>query len=235
MVMAVSPKLPAFWPQCPLAWFVHADKQFALSGITSESTKLSHIMGQLDAETIKENSDLFTNVDFVPGDLKKFKDEMIRRYTPSSSELLDKLSAIELGDMQPSKLLLKIRQLAGNIYPEHFIFDTWLKKLPSNVFQSICAVSDPSSHNDIQTNNNLALRANCCLLAPTIPPIVASSQASLSQSPLSQPQMTNAVHSFRRAQPNRQICFYHRKFGQRARNCVAPCSYIPKNTLLGQQ
>jgi hypothetical protein len=47
-VARVAVPLPPFWPERPDVWFSQTDSQFAIAGITSETTKFHYVVSQLE-------------------------------------------------------------------------------------------------------------------------------------------------------------------------------------------
>ena len=45
-------RLPTFWPDRPGLWFAHAEAQFALAGVTSETTKFHYVISQLPIQQL---------------------------------------------------------------------------------------------------------------------------------------------------------------------------------------
>ena len=60
-VAAVSVKLPPFWPDKAVLWFVQAEAQFLLRNITTDKTKFAHVMTMLDSKTAEYAMDIIRN------------------------------------------------------------------------------------------------------------------------------------------------------------------------------
>lgn len=45
---AVSVKMPPFWTDKPAVWFAQVKAQFAIAGITSDTTMFNYVISQLD-------------------------------------------------------------------------------------------------------------------------------------------------------------------------------------------
>jgi len=50
-VAAVAIKLPTFWPNQAEVWFMQAEAQFTIRGITADDTKYYHLLASLDQDT----------------------------------------------------------------------------------------------------------------------------------------------------------------------------------------
>ena len=51
-INAASLKLPTFWTKKPIFWFIRAEAEFDLRGITAQRTKFSHVLRALDDDAI---------------------------------------------------------------------------------------------------------------------------------------------------------------------------------------
>jgi hypothetical protein len=60
-IYRVAVRLPPFWPDRPALWFAQAEAHFELAAITSEKTKFSHIISQLDHRHAAEVEDVITS------------------------------------------------------------------------------------------------------------------------------------------------------------------------------
>ena len=55
--MPATVKLPEFWPLKAALWFARADAEFAAKGVTTESTKYSHVVACLPVEVADRVTD----------------------------------------------------------------------------------------------------------------------------------------------------------------------------------
>lgn len=137
----VSIKLPPFWPDKPTLWFAQLDGQFALSKVTSDTTKFYHAISVLDYKYASEVEDIITKPP-ASDKYETLKKELIARLSSSKQERLKQLTMKEeLGDRKPSQFLRHIRSLAGADYPDEFIRHLWTSRLPT-MLQSIVAFQD---------------------------------------------------------------------------------------------
>ena len=107
---AVTVKLPTFWPAQPTIWFAQAEAQFALRGISSDSTKYYHVLAALDQDTAVRISDVILN---VPANdkfdsLKKRLLQTFELQETDRAEQLLILASAGLGDRTPSQLMEEI-------------------------------------------------------------------------------------------------------------------------------
>ena len=112
---AVTVKLPTFWPAQLTIWFVQAEAQFTLHGISSNSTKYYHVLAALDQDTAVRISEVILN---VPANdkfdsLKKRLLQTFELQETDHAEQLLILVSTGLGDRTPSQLMEEILQLLG--------------------------------------------------------------------------------------------------------------------------
>ncbi|XP_037564624.1 uncharacterized protein LOC119444272 [Dermacentor silvarum] len=171
------------------------------------------------------------------------QETLIRRLTPSELERLRQLlNDTDLGDRTPSQLLRHMQRLVGSVtgLDSTLLREIFLQRLPSHVrvalatvaekdigkmaaiADAIMAAANPSaSVANVQVksasapspNEFLELREEIARLTETVAALQARTSRPLEQRS-AQPQ-----------QPRLRWCWYHRKHGDAARKCVAPCGY----------
>jgi len=81
-VYRVAVRLPPFWPDRPAVWFVQAEAQFELAGITRQRTKFNYVVSQLSQQQAVEVEDIITSPpEQEPYD--RLKAELVRRLSTS--------------------------------------------------------------------------------------------------------------------------------------------------------
>ena len=82
-VSRISVKPPPFWRDRPALWFAQLEAQFTLAGITTEATKYSYVIANLDERYAKEVEDLLS---MPPTDTPytKLKTELIHDIYPGA-------------------------------------------------------------------------------------------------------------------------------------------------------
>lgn len=152
-VTAVSVKLPPFWDRNPATWFIQAEAQFHLSGITSQSTKFYYVIAALSPSAAEEVYDIIAS---PPADTPydKLKSALLKRTTCSDRARLQQLlSAEELGDRRPTQLLRRMKQLLGDgaaSTSDGFLRELFLQRLPKNV-QMVLATTTNLSTDELAT------------------------------------------------------------------------------------
>ncbi|XP_063898328.1 uncharacterized protein LOC135119011 [Helicoverpa armigera] len=133
----VAVKLPPFWSDRVAIWFEQAEAQFLLAGITTDITKYSYILSQIDTKIVGEIEHIFINPP-AEGKYEKLKEALMKRFSISEEQRLRQLlSDEELGDRKPSQFLRHLRSIAGKTLSDDNILRQ-LRRLPQHA-QSILA------------------------------------------------------------------------------------------------
>ncbi|XP_049312230.1 uncharacterized protein LOC125778461 [Bactrocera dorsalis] len=137
-------RLPQFLPSDPDLWFTQIDGLLHINRITSDVSKYYTVITALDAETLRQVSDVARNPPDT-GKYDKLKKELIARFSESKEKQLMKLlTGIELFNKKPSQLLREMRDLAGNNVSNEALSTLWLQRMPNNVrcILSACKSTD---------------------------------------------------------------------------------------------
>lgn len=201
MAAAVSIKLPPFWHGSPAAWFIQAEAQFALRGITADETKYYHVVAILDTETAHRALSILAAPpsDNKYGTLKNFLLSAFDKTDEERAALLFNLTG--LGDSKPSELMDRMLSLLGHHEPCFLFRHIFLSQLPEYVRTSLA--NSKNKHNP----RALALEADQL--------VIASGQIA--------PHVHHVRHN--RVTQQTDVCFYHKKFGRDARKCMEPCKF----------
>lgn len=234
-VASVAVKLPEFWKSDPAMWFAQAEAQFALAGVTKDITKFNHIVAKVDQTVLRHVSDLVAN----PPENQKYeaiKTRLLSRFEMSPQEKLEKLLvSCDLGDMKPTHLLAKMQDLASGLkVDDNLMKMLFLQRLPSNV-RPILTIHDgtlaklaemadklvDSGHSHVAATQSAAsstdeIIAQIAFLTAEIQKLKASCGSRNRSS--SRARSTSGERS-------REICWYHFKYGDRARQCREPCKF----------
>lgn len=205
-----STKLPQFWPTNPRAWFIQAEAQFAIREINADDIKYWHVVAALDRDIAASCTPILEG---APSKHKYpyLKRKLMERFELSDAERADKLLDIrDLGDRRPSELADLILQLNGS-NDEHFILRRiFMRALPVTLRNALST----STASDLR---GLAREADRALSTTGHrEPAVNSLQ------PDSESLDLDAVTRRR----TRTLCFYHRKWGVRAKRCEQPCEWV---------
>lgn len=240
---SVAVKLPDFWKSDPAMWFAQAEAQFVLAGVTRDETKFYHIIAKVDQTVLCHISDLVAN----PPQTNKYdaiKERLLNRFEMSPQAKMEKLlNSCDLGDMKPTHLLAKMQDLAAGLRVEENLMKMlFLQRLPQNI-RSVLAIHDG-------TLSKLAEMADK-MLESTFPNVAAAtvptSTAVPNQEELSEQIafLTAEIRKLKSAGRSRsrstsrarrvsesdqaETCWYHRVYGNRARQCRSPCRFQLKS------
>lgn len=245
-VCRVAVKLPPFWAESPEVWFAQVEAQFSLARITQDRTRYDYVVAHLDSRYAAELRDVLAS---PPADdcYLHLKRELIRRLSPSDDEKVRQLLQHEaLGDRKPSQLLRFMRALAGSTpVDDSLLRIMWLDRLPSHA-QAILQVQPNLPLDQLAEIADRVVEAS-----PPPPPLfvhaagapqptpelasrideiarqVDSIQRHLDQRPTLRPgkrPQSRGRNTDSSQENDDGRCYYHRRFGDRARKCQPPCS-----------
>lgn len=251
LVQRIAVRLPAFWFDKPAVWFAQAEAQFALSNIRAELTKYYHVISNLDVRAASEVEDI---INAPPAELPytNLRRTLIERLSSSEEQRVRQLlHDEELGDRKPSQFLRHLKSLAGPIVIQpNLLRQLWLRRLPTQV-QTVLATRPELSLEQISD------LADKIVEISTLPAVhaVAPAQGEVDQSVSSEilialknlslevnelrsrrdrtPQRSRDSRSRSRRRSNSRsdkLCWYHSRFGDKARRCLSPCEGNAKDS-----
>lgn len=190
----------------------------------------------------------------APTPYTNLKSALINRNTLSERQRLEQILSREtIGNRKPSEFYRHLRQISGDskLVTDELIKSLWLRNLPPQIHQSLIS----SGKNDV---NELSSLADTLfeVVQNTSPSVFATSSggsfsedrlvrletqiATLAKT-LETMNMSNSSHGRNRsrsrsgkrrdtsAHGSDRMCFYHRRYKDKARKCVSPCSYKSEN------
>ena len=248
-VATVSMKLPPFWSADPEVWFAQVEAQFATRRVTSQKTQFEYVVSSLGPEFATEVRDLLLR---PPADnpYATLKAELIKRTAASEQRKLQQLiSGEELGDRKPTQLLRRMQQLLGDRAADAtFLRELFLQRLPPNVRMVLASTADTMDLNTLADMADKVIEvANPSVAAISGPPqpdladyehlkaeVARLTQLVASLTTRRRRSRSRGRHPRSPAPQDLQqqdsptttsICWYHRKFGERARKCQPPCNW----------
>lgn len=253
----VSIKFPPFWPEEPDLWFSQIEAQFGLNRITSESTRYSYVVANLEGRWANEIKDLIRT---PPANepYSTVKKALVDRLSKSAAQRVRQLiGEAELGDNSPSQFLRRLKSLAGSTPVNDEIMRTlWLQRLPHQVQAILQAQPDTLKIEDLATIADRIVEAipvtpTSVVYATSAPPSQQTEISDLSQTlklltekiekiELKIEQISkNQSRRFRGRSRSRtsknadgesDLCYYHQNFGDKAYKCEKPCNYNSTNS-----
>ena len=251
-VSAVSVKIPPFWSADPEVWFVQVEAQFSTRNITSQKTMFDHVIAALAPEIAMEIRDLLLSPpDDHPYDV--LRTQLIKRTAASEQRRLQQLlTSEELGDKKPSQLLRRMQQFLGDSAgpnPDNkFLRELFLQRLPSNVRMVLASAGDMSMEALAQLADKIMEVATPTVSAVHISPLATEveqlrTEIAHLKDALASLQLPSAQRHTPHSRPSSRagsrsssptptpagdksaLCWYHRRFGDRAKKCVSPCNW----------
>ncbi|GFU03454.1 transposon Tf2-11 polyprotein [Trichonephila clavipes] len=238
-------------------WIAQCDHAFTFSGISSDDTKYSALVANLNAETLSYVSDIVLS----PPNSDKYhtlSQRLITQFSDSETQKIKKLlTDLHLGDEKPSHLLRKMKELSNGQLQDDFLQSLWFQRMPPHIQTVLSASSEPLDKLAIiadKVSEVVGASSTICA-ATTVPPPSQSSSCSaqptmdslsrqIQELYLQVAELTRERNSSRhqRYSSNRRrshsrsrsvnrgsgICYYHRRYKEQARKCVSPCAFVQK-------
>ncbi|XP_077976158.1 uncharacterized protein LOC144432025 [Styela clava] len=204
---AVSLKLPIFWTKNPAVWFHQVEAQFAVRNITTDETKYHYVVAALDENTAASILNVLNN----PPETNKYQDlkeKLTTKCSLTDPERAARLCSMPgLGDGTATELMDNMLALYPVGKTPDFLFRyLFVSHLPPDVRSQLTDILTTTG-DDFR---KLAKKADDILTAKGY-------------------EVTNAVQktsSFKPSHVLSEMCFYHRKFGKKAKKCRPPCSFV---------
>lgn len=212
---AVSLKLPEFWESSASAWFAQTEAQFALREITADDTKYYYVVSALGSSTASRVVSLLKR---PPAERKydTLKEHLLKTFELSDAERASRLFSLHgLGDSKPSELMDRMLDLLGEHKPDFLFLHLFLRQLPTQVRAALANTA-------ITDCRELAAEADKFFLASQQHCAAALPAGAVPETP--NDHMLAAAATPRRQQSS-GLCFYHAKFGPKAKRCRSPCSF----------
>jgi len=219
-------------------WFAQIEAQFALGGITNDTTKYYHVISAVDTEILTQVTDIIQR----PPETNKYdtlKVRLISFFTDSEEKKLRKLlSEVELGDRKPSALLNEMQRLGGYALSAELFKSLWLQHLPaatqsclavtngtveelSKLADKIIEIGQPRSVAAVSSDSTAEL------LKQLIKDVEELKIERLSRREYGQQKRSSRSRSrsnFKTWVPASDgLCFYHTNFKHKAKKCVEQC------------
>ena len=247
-VESYAVKLPRFWIDLPECWFVQAESQFRTSRIVLEQTKFDYIVQSLPSEAVKAVYDVILRCQQVDNPYSTLKTALIQRYTMSGSQRIEKLlDGTEMGDRRQSDFYNSLKLLAGDsaaVNPQ-LLLSIWTRRLPPLVQLTIQGKTDLSTEALLASADaafEVCKRQSMSLFEVTGPKTVNERDSNFQklekrlieviekkftqlEAGGSRSRSRNRSSSRKRKESNDDgECYYHKRFGDKARKYRKPCS-----------
>jgi hypothetical protein len=224
---AVAVKLPPFWVDNAEVWFLQAEAQFAIAGVTSERTAFYHVLTTLLQHVVVSVIDVVWSA--ATALFTDLKNHLLGGYTQSKwTRMFQLIHHPGLGDQRPSQLMDKmLALLSAGTKPDEVFMGLYMDRLPVEM-QAQLSLQDYESPRHLAAAADLIWDARGPMAG--IPPAVnAVGRESRNRSRSPAPSGGDGKQRRRGATPGpggeRMLCFYHRRFGEKAHRCEPPCTW----------
>lgn len=233
-VSRIGIKPPVFCQDQPDLYFIQMDSQFAVAGITVDQTKYHHVISSLDAKYLLHISDIIRNPP-ANGKYEAVKKALVDEFADSGQKKVRKLiKEIELGDLKPSQLLKRMKDLANGKIDDEVLKSLWIERLPESIRSVITIVDGDSAQMALQADKMMEvqqfsgvsavqsknpLQAEIEALRKEVAALKANKHSS------SKENQHDRGRSRSKSKVRFPFCRYHYRFGDKAKKCVEPCQY----------
>lgn len=248
-------KLTPFFENDPELWFVLAESQFANRQITSDKSKYNYTISHLPGSVASRVKDLimapYENGKFEK--LKAEIISIFSESATERFEKL--ISSEPLGDMKPSAALHKIKALASGTVKDDFIKKLWIKRLPHTMKSILVTSNEPldilakmaDSMWEVSDHSHISSLTQGNSIEKTLQSLqkqIEELSRKMNSSSTNRNESTTDRQSRRDSTPRRQrnrskseaksnhgddsdngVCWFHRKFGDKATKCRSPCAH----------
>ena len=243
----VSLGLPSFWPDNPDAWFVNVESQFRIASITRDETKFHKVVAKLPEDIAVKV--LSISQQYTTDGYSKLKSAILKLFTKPKSQRFDELLAYtNISNTKPSAILSQLQNLTDAVNPadrikmdDDDLKEIFIRAIPQNIQGSIRIIKNDHSITELAEKADLFYETNLrqrASVAAVINPTTEQGNQNTESSQLSA--FRDEIAALRRAiershnrntppnqprasQPHRNagnLCFYHQRFGSRARKCT---------------
>ena len=243
-ISTVALKLPPFWPSDPQLWFAQVEAQFQLRGISAERTKFDHVIASLSPESASEVRDLILSPpSSQPYD--ELRRQLIQRTSQSERRRLQTLLGThDFGDLTPTRLLRKMRQLQGDAAENAdgpLFRELFLQRLPVNIRVVLASLDSSLSLEELaERADRMAETGSFSTTTSTVASVSGTQDGEINRlradmadlkklfqtfttsSPGGKPKKVKKVS---KTEPEPPLCWYHLRFGMAAQKCKPPCSW----------
>ncbi|XP_034935541.1 uncharacterized protein [Chelonus insularis] len=247
-----KPKIAPFWKSSPKLWFGQVEAAFGLARITSDMTKYQYVITNLDPETLPFISDIMERLP-DQGKYEVIKERLISQFDETNESKLRRiLRGAEFADDKPSNMLQRMRNLAGTEVGDNILRTLFLEQLPEHV-RGILAISEvvDLSKLALQADKIMEVSRPSILAIDNNGNACASTSSKSKTSPMNTEDLSTQIailtknfdelnryvrrdraRSRSRSRNSQQsnnnndgFCFYHSRFGEKARKCRQPCNF----------
>lgn len=232
-------KLPDFWINDPVLWFIQVEAIFFKNNLTDSEGKFNNVISVLPPEVISSVREILLSPSNNSYDV--LKSAILKKTTLSDTKRVQQLlSQTSFQTEQPSQILCHMKQLLDRFAPldSLLIRELFLQRLPPDIRLILAA----NKHADVA---ELAEIADSLVDSGTINLPECNSlkrkpdeadqrviQLSKDVAELKKIVQELNINCHSQGKKNNQkgnqtlqLCWYHSKFGINARKCIQPCNW----------
>jgi len=240
-------------------YFTSLEFWFEASNVTADNRKYCSIMAQIP---LNDLGSIQTEIGPVPVNEKYefIKPIIIAFYSDSQQKRFrEAINDVQLGDLKPSQLYQKLRNLASDSLTDTALIDLWAARLPEMAHAAVIQMKDSPVKDRLVAADALVESIRLRTIGDRNirqtslqPPIAAekttlsaTTESSLIESLRSQiaglerklntersggrPFNASKSRERSKSRAEHQNCWYHWKFGIEARHCRMPCKFAATN------
>ncbi|XP_014205102.1 uncharacterized protein LOC106637000 [Copidosoma floridanum] len=236
-------------------WFATLEAKFVRAGICDEFVRFEHLMKYLSEDLITVEIENIISTAAQECLYGSVKDSLLKAFTKSSEQKVRRLiSGLQYGNGPPSQLLAQIQRLASNLVSPAFLRQVWLDRLPMDIRVALAASEDQTDGKFVALADRIwgiqsTRQGQIFALSLAVPSDdtlddlkkkleeLAACVRKLSQRQPRGRSRNRGPARRRRDKPNNDgpdssptgdLCWYHQEFAEKARHCMAPCSWEKK-------
>jgi len=234
----VAVKLPEFWVADPDMWFMQAEAAFRTARINQSRTKFDHVLMRLPAAVSTSLRSTITAAvnEEVEDPYERLRTKLLATYGKTRwQRAFALLDHPDLGDRRPSALMSDmVALLPDDAQPDTLFLALFLRRLPPSLRDHLAAADLDSADEMAELADKLWDARNSQSISAVADSVAAVRPFSPSRSGRS-PDRRPQQQQHRQSTPHRgrgrdsSWCRNHRRFGDKTKNCTAPCSYAAEN------
>lgn len=246
------PKLQGYAITNIQAWFTRLEAFFSINSFggmsqdQQDQIKFNITLMHMDEKLHEQAYEIVRN----PPQVNRYellKQTIISKFSASPMARLEQLTTgIQLGDSKPSHILTQLQRTEVT-KDTQLIRNLWLQRLPVSVRAVIACVARSNPACSMDELGAIADEILDSVRVNSLESISSTKQTTVSIDAVSndvstrlsrieqtlsrlQKEIKRSPSPRRRTEGNNSICFYHEKFGSRARKCNQPCQFtVSKN------
>lgn len=249
-----SVHLPHFQSKDVEFWFLQVEALFRTGGVTDDQSMFDYVIASLDLAAASDIRDILKDPPET-NKYATLKKALIDRLAVSEAARIKRtLSNEPMGDRTPSQHLRHLQQVAGSNFSDSVLTSIWMAALPADVKLIVAGDADTLALDKLAAMADRIMdvagsrRSGTSVHAVSSDPAPSSSEISaltkqinaLTQefrkhlprsdkpdgpSKAKQPRSKSPAPVRNQPEATDGVCWYHRRFKEKATKCTAPCSW----------